>query len=1622
MQVAVFKVVPEEQSKGIPYKIFVQLSCFLKLMNSQISETPLIIKIVNDLVQFLFEPQLYTSNNDQNELTEIIHNLIIFNRSYCMQINPSLQLSMLLGVKGIVNNINEENLIYYADNLLKLIKNETNLKNPKIIEGVINQLSTLKGKAANAILYLILSDLYNYFQIFEKVDDIKIILKALENHFKNLFPPDKPVLSQQFKLYQLLLIIICEFYEKLFLQPNDGQENELTLYQEFQVFLTDCCVPSLFTVNALIYCCCERNENVSKFSLLLFQIEKKQFNLKYKNVKQERKKNIFFNYVYFILTTISNFLQLPSNLERKSIVYSRKEIYNHVVFFLENIDFEMNLSDELRDENDFIYCIYNLNEVYSNLFYFDISYGTDFNNIVKHIETLFIFALRQKLDYIFVYNLMNFLYKRNFTNKNNLIHAIGKMVLRNITNQNKIFDNYFQLHFGNLISILNYITIHHKEGKNLFSNKSELSILDEIYQLIDKNKLFSCPILFKFHFNNKGKIILEIFMELIIFLLNSLKNKELISHVQQLFHIPNINFTLNSFEKISSTTSIPSKNYKLPTTTILNRNIIQYITIKYILFENYIGPENKLLIKYIDLIIDQCLQILSKVNNFGDEFKSTDCSLYNISGIIKSESHSKLLDKIKQNVIEQIGDFPKDYVFQLSISNINNDKYLKFNQKTKSDEKAYGHRALTIFNETFGDGPTKKTTYHKFHEYKYKHTFDDENIIILNFKNEIFLGKFGFIFKSYYFFNEDFIKLKKYYLYKYRGNGFIDKGNTFPSKIKNYSQLYYPKLFIKQDFFFFNNPLISISHPFLRNEDKIRNQIYLKRKKKDFIKKLPNSKSFLCELVNITKSIFGRLTLSEHYIIFEQSKNMKDSFSKNSNYTDSNKYLLYNIDFVSDKQYTKLKHIIIFHTQIKEIIVKRYLLIEQAIEIFLHNGKSYFLNFLHSSFLVEFIKNFKTKNSINIINKSSKKFHENMHELPEKWGKGNITNFDYLLMLNYFSTRTFNDVNQYPIFPWLSLMNDEGLLNRDFRYPITCQNKTSKENALNHYNSTLSEVDGFQNHFGTHYSTSSYIFFYLVRVIPHLFHIINLQNNALDNPNRMFSRFLETQKIIKQGLDNRELIPELFCSVDFLLNLNYAFLGRRTDKKIINDFCCSFEGSQDVSNVVKIIIWHRNALESTDVRNNIEKWIDWVFGANQLPNNNKDRKEKCCVFTKTSYSQVTNLEKMYREYLAKQNDEPNEFNYEEFKNNVVLVFNFGVVPMQLFSNPHPKSVLINEKINSKQNANCTIEKGIFFSQIYIYNDIKYLITCHKVEQKNFLHHISIYTVKSDKLKLNFITQIYFRNIHPTQIKSKFIFQPIDKTSFIIAHVLDCSNSISLFSLQLNKKMTNKQYIFNNKLTSIASLFYNDKILLFVGMQTGKLLLYSVDLTLSIKLENSIIAHTNSVDFISAQKSFALLLTASNEETEIYVRKIHDFELITIITLDQNYIINDIKLSGNNLYYILCEHINHTRYTVFGYTLNGIFFSQTKHNNDQIISMNITSNGKVIIVLENGLKLYHGAMLNGVFKHEKISERKTNIIVSNDGFYNQCKVYVLENQGKFYLYELSDGFKKSLNENKHYNSS
>ena len=36
-----------------------------------------------------------------------------------------------------------------------------------------------------------------------------------------------------------------------------------------------------------------------------------------------------------------------------------------------------------------------------------------------------------------------------------------------------------------------------------------------------------------------------------------------------------------------------------------------------------------------------------------------------------------------------------------------------------------------------------------------------------------------------------------------------------------------------------------------------------------------------------------------------------------------------------------------------------------------------------------------------------------------QWQNGLISNFDYLLYLNSAADRSFNDLTQYPVFPWI---------------------------------------------------------------------------------------------------------------------------------------------------------------------------------------------------------------------------------------------------------------------------------------------------------------------------------------------------------------------------------------------------------------------------------------------------------------------------------------------------------------------------------------------------------------------------------------------------------------------------
>ena len=66
-----------------------------------------------------------------------------------------------------------------------------------------------------------------------------------------------------------------------------------------------------------------------------------------------------------------------------------------------------------------------------------------------------------------------------------------------------------------------------------------------------------------------------------------------------------------------------------------------------------------------------------------------------------------------------------------------------------------------------------------------------------------------------------------------------------------------------------------------------------------------------------------------------------------------------------------------------------------------------------------------------------------IEDITEKWSSGIISNFSYLMILNTLSGRTYNDLSQYPVLPWVisdyaseSINLSNTSVYRDLSYPI----------------------------------------------------------------------------------------------------------------------------------------------------------------------------------------------------------------------------------------------------------------------------------------------------------------------------------------------------------------------------------------------------------------------------------------------------------------------------------------------------------------------------------------------------------------------------------------------------------
>lgn len=76
--------------------------------------------------------------------------------------------------------------------------------------------------------------------------------------------------------------------------------------------------------------------------------------------------------------------------------------------------------------------------------------------------------------------------------------------------------------------------------------------------------------------------------------------------------------------------------------------------------------------------------------------------------------------------------------------------------------------------------------------------------------------------------------------------------------------------------------------------------------------------------------------------------------------------------------------------------------------------------------------------------------------MTQRWQRREISNFEYLMYLNTIAGRTYQDFNQYPIFPWIIADYESEKL--DLNSPATFRDlsKVKQRKTLSSFSSSLS--------------------------------------------------------------------------------------------------------------------------------------------------------------------------------------------------------------------------------------------------------------------------------------------------------------------------------------------------------------------------------------------------------------------------------------------------------------------------------------------------------------------------------------------------------------------------------------
>ncbi|XP_068089612.1 WD repeat and FYVE domain-containing protein 3 isoform X2 [Hyperolius riggenbachi] len=364
------------------------------------------------------------------------------------------------------------------------------------------------------------------------------------------------------------------------------------------------------------------------------------------------------------------------------------------------------------------------------------------------------------------------------------------------------------------------------------------------------------------------------------------------------------------------------------------------------------------------------------------------------------------------------------------------------------------------------------------------------------------------------------------------------------------------------------------------------------------------------------------------------------------------------------------------YEDIKEVHKRRYLLQPIAVEVFSADGRNYLLAFqkgvrnkVYQRFLAVVPSLTDSSESVSgqrpntSVEQGSGLLSTLVGEksVTQRWERGEISNFQYLMHLNTLAGRSYNDLMQYPVFPWILADYDSEEL--DLTNPKTFRNLSKPMGAqtddrLAQYKKRYKDWEDPNGetpayHYGTHYSSAMIVASYLVRMEPFTQIFLRLQGGHFDLADRMFHSVREAwYSASKHNMaDVKELIPEFFYLPEFLLNSNNFDLGSKQNGTKLGDVILPPWAKGDPRELIRV---HREALECDYVSAHLHEWIDLIFGYKQQ---GPAAVDSVNVFHHLFYEgqvDIYNINDPLKETAT-----------------IGFINNFGQIPKQLFKKPHP---------------------------------------------------------------------------------------------------------------------------------------------------------------------------------------------------------------------------------------------------------------------------------------------------------------------------------------------------------------